>query len=299
MLEAMIVVFGFMALGFVTQRKEEPNQSLATLCLYYLIPILIFQSFTHSQVSLSSLGRITLHFLLTTGIVYALLVIVIGKLFRWEEANQQLKWNSLAATLANVGYFGLAVVRYVFGEEAVPYAVAVALSFNVYMALFGFAQVGNVKDWSSRIKRTFRNPYLYAVALSLLWRESGLIIPSSVDQLLTLAANATLPLTLLLTGAELKRSRFHIGGLKEAAVVSLLKLFLPVVVAYPLAEWMADNTLEKTVMILMFGMPTSLNLLLLAKEQERDTTNLAMVIILTTVACPFTLIGLLHILGAK
>lgn len=297
MLEAMVVVFGFMGLGYLTQRKEEPNQSLANLCLYYLIPILIFQSFIHSQVSLPSLGRIIVHFLLTTGIVYVLLLFVIGKLFRWSSHDHQLKWNSLAATLANVGYFGLAVVRYVLGEEAVPYAVAVALSFNVYMALFGFAQVGNISDWKSRLKRTVTNPYLFAVVLGLLWRESGIALPYALDQLLGLAASATLPLTLLLTGAELKRNSLLFRQVKEAALISILKLIVPVVVAYPLASWIADNPLEKTVMIIMFGMPTSLNLLLLAKEQQRDTTNLAMVVLLTTIACPFTLVCLFHILG--
>lgn len=299
MLEAMVVVFGFMGLGYVTQRREEMNRSLATLCLYYLIPILIFQSFTHSEVSLSSLGRITLHFLLTTGLVYSVLLFTMGRLYPRSESNQQAKWNSLAATLANVGYFGLAVVRYVFGEEAVPYAVAVALSFNVYMALFGFAQVGNVTDWGSRLKRTVQNPYLFAVAISLVWREFDLVMPESVDQFLGLAAQATLPLTLLLTGAELRRNSFRLDQLKEAIFVSVLKLLLPVLIAYPLAVWLADSDLEKTVMILMFGMPTSIDLLLLAKEQQRDTSSLAMVILLTTMVSPFSLLGLIHLLGTR
>lgn len=287
MLQAMVVVFGFMALGFFAQRKEEQNRSLAKLCLYYLMPILIFQSFIHTEVSVHSLAMIVLHFFLTTWVVYALLMLVVGRLLGWHQ--EALKWNALAATLANVGYFGLAVIRYAVGEQAVPYAVAVSLAFNLYMALFGFSQVGDEREWKGKIRRVFQNPYLYAVAAGLLWRAFDWSMPESLDAFLNLAASATLPLTLLLTGAEMRKNQYRREGLWDAAKVSVLKLILPVLVAWPLALWMTDDRLEQSVMILMFGMPTSLNLLLLAKDQERDTSGLAMAILLTTLISPFTL----------
>ncbi|MFD2369136.1 AEC family transporter [Brevibacillus sp. GCM10020057] len=288
MLQAMVVVFGFMALGYAAQRREEQNRSLAKLCLYYLIPILIFQSFVHTEVSIQSLAMIVLHFFVMTLLVYVLLMHVVGRWFGWQK--ETLKWNVLAATLANVGYFGLAVIRYAVGEHAVPYAVAVSLAFNLYMALFGFSQVGGERQWRGRIRRALQNPYLYAVIAGLLWRWMDWTMPGALDAFLNLAASATLPLTLLLTGAEMRNNRYGREGLWDAAKVSILKLVLPVLVAWPLALWMTDDPVERSVMILMFGMPTSLNLLLLAKDQERDTSALAMVILLTTVFCPFTLL---------
>ena len=292
MLQAMVVVFGFMALGFFAQRREEQNRSLAKLCLYYLIPILIFQSFVHNGVSVQSLGMIVLHFFVTTLLVYVLLIQVVGRLFGWK--HEELKWNALAATLANVGYFGLAVIRYAVGEHAVPYAVAVSLAFNLYMAFFGFAQVGGEREWSGKVRRVLQNPYLYAVIAGLLWKGLDLTMPDALDAFLNLAASATLPLTLLLTGAEMRKNRYGKEGLWDAAKVSIVKLVLPVVVAWPLAVWMTDDKVEQSVMILMFGMPTSLNLLLLAKDQERDTTSLAMIILLTTIASPFTLMFVMN-----
>lgn len=292
MLQAMVVVFGFMALGFFAQRREEQNRSLAKLCLYYLIPILIFQSFVHTGVSVQSLGMIVLHFFVTTLLVYMLLIQVVGRLFRWK--HEELKWNALAATLANVGYFGLAVIRYAVGEHAVPYAVAVSLAFNLYMAFFGFAQVGGEREWSGKVRRVLQNPYLYAVIAGLLWKGLDLTMPAALDAFLNLAASATLPLTLLLTGAEMRKNRYGKEGLWDAAKVSIVKLILPVLVAWPLAVWMTDDKVEQSVMILMFGMPTSLNLLLLAKDQERDTTSLAMIILLTTIASPFTLMFVMN-----
>ena len=292
MLQAMVVVFGFMALGFFAQRREEQNRSLAKLCLYYLIPILIFQSFVHTGVSVQSLGMIVLHFFVTTLLVYVLLIQVVGRLFGWR--HEELKWNALAATLANVGYFGLAVIRYAVGEHAVPYAVAVSLAFNLYMAFFGFAQVGGEREWSGKVRRVLQNPYLYAVIAGLLWKGLDLTMPDALDAFLNLAASATLPLTLLLTGAEMRKNRYGKEGLWDAAKVSIVKLVLPVVVAWPLAVWMTDDKVEQSVMILMFGMPTSLNLLLLAKDQERDTTSLAMIILLTTIASPFTLMFVMN-----
>ncbi|MFP3390908.1 AEC family transporter [Brevibacillus sp. SIMBA_040] len=292
MLQAMVVVFGFMALGFFAQRREEQNRSLAKLCLYYLIPILIFQSFVHTGVSVQSLGMIVLHFFVTTLLVYVLLVQVVGRLFGWK--HEELKWNALAATLANVGYFGLAVIRYAVGEDAVPYAVAVSLAFNLYMAFFGFAQVGGEREWSGKVRRVLQNPYLYAVIAGLLWKGFELTMPDALDAFLNLAASATLPLTLLLTGAEMRKNRYGKEGLWDAAKVSIVKLVLPVLVAWPLAVWMTDDKVEQSVMILMFGMPTSLNLLLLAKDQERDTTSLAMIILLTTIASPFTLMFVMN-----
>ncbi|MED4782748.1 AEC family transporter [Brevibacillus choshinensis] len=292
MQQAMVVVFGFMALGYFAQRKEEQNRSLAKLCLYYLIPILIFQSFVHTGVSVQSLAMIVLHFFVTTLLVYVLLTYIVGRLFGWQQ--ETLKWNVLAATLANVGYFGLAVIRYAVGEHAVPYAVAVSLAFNLYMALFGFSQVGDEREWRGRIRRVFQNPYLYAVFAGLLWRWMNWTMPESLDAFLNLAASATLPLTLLLTGAEMRKNKYGRTGLWEAAKVSVLKLVLPVLIAWPLALWMTDDPVEQSVMILMFGMPTSLNLLLLAKDQERDTSALAMVILLTTVLSPFTLMVVMN-----
>ncbi|MED2255167.1 hypothetical protein ABEO98_24595 [Brevibacillus parabrevis] len=54
---------------------------------------------------MQSLAVIVLHFFLTTLLVYGLLRLVAGRLGWRDDA---LKWNVLAATLANVGYFGLA-----------------------------------------------------------------------------------------------------------------------------------------------------------------------------------------------
>ncbi|MDH6352393.1 hypothetical protein [Brevibacillus sp. 1238] len=70
--------------------------------------------------------------------------------------------------------------------------------------------------------------------------------------------------------------------------VTSVWLVLPVLIAWPLAMWMSENPVERAVMILMFGMPTSLNLLLLAKDQRQDTNGFAMIILLTTVISPFT-----------
>jgi len=235
---------------------------------------------------------IVLHFFVTTLLVYVLLIQVVGHLFGWK--HEELKWNALAATLANVGYFGLAVIRYAVGEHAVSYAVAVSLAFNLYMAFFGFAQVGGEREWSGKFRRVLQNPYLYAIIAGLLWKGLDLTMPDALDAFLNLAASATLPLTLLLTGAEMRKNRYGKEGLWDAAKVSIVKLVLPVVVAWPLAVWMTDDKVEQSVMILMFGMPTSLNLLLPAKDQERDTTSLAMIILLTTIASPFTLMFVMN-----
>ncbi len=54
---------------------------------------------------MQSLAVIVLHFFMTTLLVYGLLRLVAGRL-GWRD--DMLKWNVLAATLANVGYFGLA-----------------------------------------------------------------------------------------------------------------------------------------------------------------------------------------------
>lgn len=293
MIQALIIVFGFIGLGYVTQRKDESNRSLAKLCLYFLIPILIFQSFLHTSVSLKSLGIIVLHFFITTLAVYFLTAGILGKIIGWR--GEALKWNSLAATLANVGYFGLAFIRFGLGEAAVPYAVAVSLAFNVYMAVFGFTQISNEKNWSGRLRRVIQNPYLYAVIAGLFWSWLGIGLPLAIDSFLKLASDATLPLTLLLTGAELSRSRIVMTGLWEALQISVVKLIVPLVVAWPLAWFMMDDPLARNVMTLMFGMPTSINLMLLAKDIERDTAGLAAAIMLTTILSPITLAAFMEL----
>ncbi len=294
MLQAMVLVFGFMSFGYFAQEKTEANRSLSRLCLYGLIPVLIFQSIVKTAVSVGSLAAIVLHFFATTLAVYAVLVLGLGRLLGWSGDN--LKWNALSATLANVGYFGLAVVQFGLGREAVPYAVAVTLAFNLYMAVIGFAQVGNVTDWAERLRTVFSNPYLYAVTAGLVWKRLGLAMPETIDRFLDAAVTATLPITLILTGAELKRNRFSLAKLREAVAISAVKLLLPAALAWPLAYLCASDPLERSVMILMFGMPTSLNLLLLAKDQNRDTSAISLSILLTTLISPFTLIGMMKLL---
>lgn len=295
MLQAMIIVFGFMFLGYASQYKDENNRSLSKLCLYFLIPILIFQSIIHSSVSIGALSSIILHFFITTLLVYGLLMTVVGRIMGWQ--GPLLKWNSLSSTLANVGYFGLAVIQFGIGSEAVPYAIAVALAFNLYMAIFGFAQVNQSMNWKNRIQSVFRNPYLYAVVAGLFWRWAGLKLPEEIDHLLRLIVQTTLPITLLLTGAELRGSSFNLTHFKEAIQISIIKLILPVLLAFPVTYLFSVNSIERNVMILMFGMPTSLNLLILAKEHGRDTSIISLAILMTTLLSPATLLVLIRILS--
>ena len=138
---------------------------LGRIIFYIFAPVLIFDLITRSQLSFDKILRM-MGFALATMLVVAGLAFLAGRLFKLERAI--LTAVVMTATFANNGNFGLPLVSFAFGEEALAYAsiyfvtsVMVFYTLGVLIASLGHLRL---KD---AVIGLLKVPAIYAIVLAM------------------------------------------------------------------------------------------------------------------------------------
>ncbi len=135
-LDNLLPVLLCAALGFAIHRRLRLDiRAVSQLVFFVFSPCLVFDSLLKSEVSGAALAGMT-------GFTMAVIVVMLaaGAVTGWLLRLDRRGWATLVvtSTFVNGGNFGLAIVRFAFGVEALGYAIAfyVASTFAVVGYLF-------------------------------------------------------------------------------------------------------------------------------------------------------------------
>lgn len=298
--EVLLPVIVVVASGYALRRRFELDlPSLNRLSMYVLSPALIFTTIVRIDMAGGEALRI-----IAASVAVCLGIGVVGLI---TGALLRLERSSLAALLLcvmfmNSGNYGLPTSRFAFGEAGFQRALLyfIAQTIMAQTLAVPIASAGQ-SDLRSAVRQMLAMPQIYAVALGLLARFSGIDLPHRSDAWgsafrgAALMADAALPLLLLLLGMQLANGT-PVEDVRLTAVVAMLRLGISPILAYGIARALALDDLALRVVVLEASMPTAVNMVLYSFEFNARPRFVAGVVVVTTLLSLATLTLLLTVL---
>ena len=271
----------------------EPR-SLGRVVFYVFSPVLIFDLLLKNQLKLSEAAGViafTTSIVLTIGLITYLL----GRMLKVEQTA--LISILITTMFANTGNYGLPLVSFAFGEQALPYAGIYFVTTTLLFYSLGvfLASLGHM-TFKQAALGLFRVPTLYAVLLALLINALHIEIPLALNRAVELAAGGTIPLMLILLGLQMTKVEFS-NNLRALQLSVSLRLVAAPLLGLLIAMLYGIQGFARQGAMTQASMPSMVSATVLAAEYNLDSKLIAAVVFVSTLLSPLTLTPLLVFLG--
>lgn len=269
-------------------------RSLGRVVFYVFSPVLIFELLVENQLKLGEAATV-IAFVFCLLTVIGLLTLTLGFFLKLERPA--LVSVLITTMFANTGNYGLPLVSFAFGEQALSYAGIYFITTTLLFYTFGvfLASLGHM-SLREAVLGLFRIPMIYAVLLAILINLWNIEIPVPLARTVELAANGTIPLMLILLGVQL--TRVELAGNRRALQLSvLLRLVAAPLLALFFAALFGLQGFPRQASVTQASMPSIVSSTVLAMEYNLDFKLVTAVVFISTLLSPFTLTPLLVFLG--
>jgi len=266
------------------------SRSLGRVVFYVFSPLLVFDLMIKSKLNLQQ-AFTTVAFTASVIAVMGLIAFLLGKLFKLERPY--LLAVILTVAFGNTGNYGLPLVKFAFGDDALAVASLFYVTTTVLFNTVGvvIASIGHM-DLKSAVLGLFKLPSIYGVTLALLIKGIGVQLPLPISRTIEIAANGAIPLMLILLGLELTRIQwshsFRALGLGVAA-----KLLLGPLVGLLLARLFGMQGTVHQGNVLEAAMPAAVATTVVATEYKLEPALVTAIVFLGTALSPLTLTPLI------
>jgi predicted permease len=269
-------------------------RSLGRVVFYVFSPVLLFDLLVNNQLKINE-AAIVVVFAVCFILFMGLITLLLGYFLKLERPA--LIAILITTMFANTGNYGLPLVSFAFGEQALSYAgIYFATTTLLFYTLGVFlASLGNM-SFRAALFGLLKIPTLYAVLIAILINALNLQIPTPVSRAVDLAAGGSIPLMLILLGVQLTSLEFSEN--RRALQLSVgLRLIVAPLVALLFAALFGLQTLPRQASVTEASMPGMVSATVLATEYNLDNRLVTAVIFISTILSPLTLTPLLVFLG--
>ena len=287
----ILPIFAIAGAGFLLARYAGAEvKTLARSVFYSLLPCLAFRLLVTSTASGPNVGRlIVLAVLIMLGM--GLVGYVAAKALRLD--GKSLRAFLMVVMFSNGGNYGLPVVRFAFGPEALTYATIFFLTGSVTTYVGGAFFAGSHRGkLAGTLEKIWKMPSLYGVALALLVLAIGRPVPEAIMRPIDLLSDAALPVMILVLGMQLERAVWPArpGIVMLAVGISLLVAPL---VALGLTWLFGIMGPARQAAVILSSMPVAVVTTILALEFELAPEFVTSAVFVSTIASPLTLTPLI------
>ena len=282
----VLPIFIVAAVGFAVARVLKADvRTLSRITFNALSPCLVFHLLVTSSLSASDFIRMT---------ALAVMVIVgIGLVARLVTLPLRLDRALTSAFLivvmfSNSGNYGLPVVLFAFGRDALAHATvyfvanAVATyTLGVFLASAGRRSIGQAA------RGVLRVPAVWGVVAAGTVVGLGIPMPPAIMRPVELLSGAALPTMILVLGMQLERSAWP----DRPALVALagaLSLVVTPLLAVGAAQLLGLTGVARQAAIVQSGMPSAVLTTILAIEFDVEPSFVTACVMLSTLASPIT-----------
>lgn len=286
-LNVLVPVFAVVLVGyFGGPRLGVGGRPLSKVAYYILAPAFVFNLFSVANIELSLAARMALFIVLvTTGCV--VVAIVMARLMGHRGA--MVSAFVLVAAFGNVGNFGLPIISFRLGEEALVIASVYFLILNAYGFIVGVTAAawdhGGIKVAALSVIKT---PAILAVAPAVIVNWLDLTVPLFVERPISLLASAMIPIMMLALGMQLGsmgRPQLNVNVVAASSV----RLLVGPALAFALAAFLGLSGLERGAGILQAAMPSAVFAALIAMEYDLLPDFVTTTVLFSTLASAVTL----------
>lgn len=269
-------------------------RSLGRVVFYVFSPVLIFDLLVQNQLEIGE-AAIVIVFALCFIMMMGLLTLLLGSLLKLERTA--LVSIVITTMFANTGNYGLPLVSFAFGEQALSYAGIYFVTTTLLFYTLGvfLASLGHM-SFREAILGLFRIPTMYAVLLAILINALHIQIPMPLSRAVELAAGGTIPLMLILLGVQL--TSLELSGDQRALRLSvMLRMAIAPLAALLFAVLFGLQGFTRQAGVTQASMPSMVSATVLATEYDLDAKLVTAVVFISTLLSPLTLTPLLVFLG--
>lgn len=294
-LNAVVPVFGVMALGIVIRRlnwlTEEADKSLMRVCVNVLLPCLILDK-SLGNPALSQASNLLLAPLV--GYLIVALGLWIAWLAQpWHGLREPAERRTFAVTVGmhNYGYVPLPLALLLFDQKTAGVLFLHIIGVEMAMWTLGVMIMsgGAARDW-----RKLLNAPLFAIIIAILVNALGWDAhePQVVSTSIHWLGGCAIPLALILIGAIMAD---HIGdfhsahGWRVMGVGVALRLGLLPLAFLLVAKFLPITTEHQRVLVLEAAMPTAVFPVVLSKLYKGDPATAMRVVLATSVVSLVTI----------
>ena len=266
-------------IGFVWGRLDKPFDAEMTtgLALHLGVPCLVFSTLTRLEIDPVAFGEMAGAYTLAL-VLFMALAAALTRLFRLEA-----RAFIPALTFRNSGNLGLPVCLFAFGEAGLAYGIGCF----VIAALSGLTVGRGIYAGSTVFEALFRNPIVYAIAISLVFMIGRIEPPSWLANTVQIVAGMAIPLMVVSLGVAL--SKIRVVGIGRAAALSALELAAGFAVGVALADLFGLAGVARGVLILQCAMPVAVHNYVFAQVYRRSPETVAGMVVMSSLLACFTL----------
>jgi malate permease and related proteins len=291
----ILPVFVVAGIGFILARFLHASvKTLAHIVFYALVPSLVFKLLVTSDVVGPQFGKMAvLSVLVAAGMgLIARLVAVPLRLSRPE-----LSAFMLVVIFSNGGNYGLPVVLFAFGPEALSFGTVYFVVGSLMTYTVGvFLAASGRRDVRRAIAGVVRVPAIYGVTAAAVVVATGLRLPLVVMRPISLLSDAALPMMMLVLGMQLERATLPERP-KVVLVAVGLSLMVAPIVALGLAWVLGLTGTARQAGVVLASMPVAVVTTILALEFDAAPVFVTSAVFLSTLLSPFTLTPLIAYLN--
>jgi predicted permease len=291
----ILPIFVMAAAGYLLARFAAVDVKMISRVVFYtLMPCLGFRMLVQARVSDPNVARL---------VVMAVLVMLAmgavgyaaGRMLGLSRA--ELRAFVMVVMFSNGGNYGLPVVQFAFGAEALGYATILFLASSVttYVAsaFFAGSRKGRI---AGALDKIWRMASLYGVALAAVVLAAGIRLPEAAMRPVTMFSDAAIPVMILVLGMQLERAVWppRPGIVLWAVGISLL---IAPFVALGLVEVLGISGPARQAAVVLSSMPVAVVTTILALEFDLAPEFVTSAVFVSTVLSPLTLTFLIAYLS--
>jgi len=294
--DILLPVFLVVGIGIVAGRRLDLDaRTLSRVAYWILGPVFVFDILARADLAAGLVGRLVLA---------TLLAVAGAGLVGWLIARASGREPQVvAATLStsvygNVGNFGLAIVAFTFGADALPLAGIVLVSVNLTGIVVGVAAARwNEHGAAAALRRAVTAPLTLAVLPALVVNAGNVTLPLWLARPVDLVAAALIPMMLLTLGIQLAGMRRRRPDLRVAPAL-LAKLLVAPLLAAATAGVVGLTGIPFGVVVLQLAMPPAVFTALIALEHDLVPDLVTTTVLTGTLASVVTLPVVIRLLTA-
>jgi predicted permease len=203
----------------------------------------------------------------------------------------------IATMFGNTGNYGLPLVSFAFGENALRYAglyfATTSILFNTAGILIASLGHMNIRDAMLGLLRV---PTVYGVLFAGMLNVFNVELPVALSRTIDLAAGGSIPMMIVLLGIELSRVKWS-NSLRGAGLSVSLRLLVAPFIALGLGFLLGMQGAVWQAGVTQASMPAAVNTTILAAEYKLDSSLVTAIVFIGTLLSPLTLTPLLVFLG--
>ncbi len=278
----MMVIAGYL----LQNRLQLDTRSISRIVFYVLSPCLIYTTLITLEIDAPTVGRMVA-FAAANMILMALIAFVLTR--RWGFSGGLASAFVVTAILLNEGNYGLPLNLFAFGQPGFQFAL-ILYAFNTLIGttVSIFLLAHGHHGVQLALRRTVTAPVVWALALGVFSRTTGLAPGGSFLDMLQMAGRATIPIFLLILGMSLAQARAKLD-FNLVSRLTVLRMGVGPALAIALASLLGLSGLAYSVAVMQASMPTAVNTIVLSNEFDAKPDFVAGAVLATTLVSVVTL----------